>query len=120
MEVGLGSLTGVGFETAVSGWTGVEIVVCAGFGVEIVAWAGVEVGALWGTGFVEVAALFGVDERARLIGIEKGVTELEQDEPEAGFGAGLESGQTVTGLFGGTAGADCGFGVGVVGAGHAW
>ncbi len=79
---------------------------------------------LWGTGSVDVDALFGVDECAGWMGTEEGVTEVEHAEPDAGFGAGLGSGQAVTGLFGGRPGADCGFGMGVVGAvaaaEHAW
>lgn len=79
---------------------------------------------LRGTGFGEVDALFGADEHVEWMGTEKGVTEVKHAEPEAGFGAELGSGQAVTGLFGVTSGADCGFGAGVVGAvvgaRHAW
>lgn len=76
----------------------------------------------WGTEF-DVDALFGADECAGWMGTE-GVTEVEHAEPEAGFGAGLGSGQVVTESFWGRPGADCGFGMGVVGAvagaRHAW
>lgn len=79
---------------------------------------------LWGTGFADVNALFGVDECAGWKGSEKGVTEVKHVELETGFGAGQGSGQAVTGLFGRRPGADCGFGWGiaeaVVEAGHAW
>lgn len=78
---------------------------------------------LWGTEF-DVDALFGADEGAGWMGTEEGVTEVEHAEPEAGFGAGLGSGQAVTESFWGKPGADCGFGMVVVGAvagaGHAW
>ena len=47
---------------------------------------------LWGTGFVEVDALIGADERAEWMGTEEGVTEVEHAEPEAVFGAGLRCG----------------------------
>lgn len=87
-------------------------------------WAEFEVGALWGTEFADVYALFGADERAAWMGTEEGVTEVQRAGPEAVFGAGLGSGQAVTEFFGGKPGADCGFGTGVVegvvGAGHAW
>lgn len=88
------------------------------------AWVGFEVGVLWGTGFVDADALFGADERAEWMGTEEGVTEVEHAEPEAGFGAGLGSGQAVTGFSEGKPVSDCGFGVGVdgtlTGARHAW
>lgn len=77
---------------------------------------------LWGTEF-DADALFGVDEYAGWMGTEEDVTEVEYAGPEAGFGAGLGSGQAVTESFFGGAGADCGFEMGVVGAvageGHA-
>lgn len=57
-------------------------------GVETGAWAGSEVGVLWRTGFVDVDALSGADGRARWMGTENGVTEVEHAEPEAGFDAG--------------------------------
>ncbi len=51
------------------------------------------------------------------------VIEVEHAESEAGFVAGLGSGQAATDFFGGAPGTDCGFGMGVVeaeaGAGHA-
>lgn len=67
---------------------GVEVEVTVGNGIETGAWAGFEAGGLWGTGFVNVDALFGVDERAGWMGAEGGVAEMEHAEPEAGFGAG--------------------------------
>lgn len=77
---------------------------------------------LRGTEF-DADALFGADECAGWMGTEEDVTEVEYAGPEAGFGAGLASGQAVTGSFFGGAGADCGIGMGVVGAvtgaGHA-
>lgn len=97
----------------------VETVVSAGFGFETGVWAGFEVGVLWGTEFVDVDALIGADEHAGWM-----VTEVEHAVPEPGSGAGLESGQVVTEFWGRGTGADCGFGMGVVGAvagaGHAW
>ena len=63
-------------------------------------------------------ASFGVDECAGWMGTEVDV------ELEAGFGAGLGSGQTVTEVFGERPVADCGFGMGVAvaaaGVSHAW
>lgn len=72
---------------------------------------------LWRTGFADVDASSGADGRARWMGTENGVTEVEH----AGFdGFGL----AVIELFGGRPGADCGFGTGVAGAvavvGYAW
>lgn len=88
------------------------------------AWAGFEVGVLWGTGFVDVNALFGVAECAELKGTEEGVTEVKHAELEAGFGAVLWSGHAATGLFGRNPGTDCGFVWGTVEAvaeaGNAW
>lgn len=79
---------------------------------------------LWGTEFVDVDALYGADEFAGWMGTEEGMTEVEDAEPEAGFAAGLGSGQAVTESFAGRPGPDCGFGMGVVGAeagvGHVW
>lgn len=79
---------------------------------------------LWGTDFEDVDALFGADECAGWMGTEEGVTEVEHAEPEAGFGAGLTRGQAVTEFSVVRPGADCGLGMGVVGAvagaGRAW
>lgn len=65
-----------------------------------------------------------VDEGVGWMGAAEAATEVELAEPEAGFGAGLGSGQAVIGLFGGRSGTDRGFEVGVVatvaGSGHAW
>lgn len=81
-------------------------------------------GVLWGTGFADVDAVFGLDELAGLMWTEEGVGEMEHAELGSGSGAELRSGLALTGLFGGMLGSDPGSGTGVFGALagviHAW